>query len=117
MLQDHQSILEAANAAVSKGDHEGFLSFCTDDVVWNFIGDRVLKGKAAIREYMAETYKTPPKFDVSQWISDGDTLAALGEITLENGEGHAVHYSYCDAWRFRDGKMAELKAFVIETGA
>jgi uncharacterized protein len=25
------------------------------------------------------------------------------------------HYSYCDVWRFRDGKMVELKAFVIKT--
>ena len=36
-------------------------------------------------------------------------------ITLTDKDGKAVHHSYCDVWRFRGGKIAELKAFVIET--
>jgi ketosteroid isomerase-like protein len=50
-------------------------------------------------------------------IAEGDSLAALGEITLKDEEGKTAQHAYCDVWRFRDGKMAELHAFVIETGA
>jgi ketosteroid isomerase-like protein len=32
---------------------------------------------------------------------------------MKDEDGKMVDYSYCDVWRFRDGKMAELKAFVI----
>ena len=68
-----------------------------------------LKGKEAVRQYMAEAYKEPPKFSVSNMIAEGDYVTAIGEITIGG-----VDYSYCDVWRFRDGKMTELKAFVIQ---
>lgn len=29
--------------------------------------------------------------------------------------GTRDQFSYCDVWKFRDGKMAELVAFVIES--
>jgi uncharacterized protein len=32
-----------------------------------------------------------------------------------NEDGTAVNYSYCDVWRFRDGQIVELGAFVIKT--
>ena len=44
---DNKAILEKANAAVSSGDNEGFLSFCADDTKWTFVGDQTLQGKQA----------------------------------------------------------------------
>jgi len=37
----------------------------------------------------------------------------MGEISLKNEAGTAARHAYCDVWRFRDGLMAELQAFVI----
>jgi len=113
----HKEILENANAAIAKGDFEGFLTLCTDDTVWTFEGDRTLRGKAAVRQWMMTTYKEPPKFRVQRMIAEGDFVAALGEITLKDEAGKTAQHAYCDVWRFRDGKMAELHAFVIETGS
>lgn len=110
-----KAILEEANAHVAAGNYEGFLSFCSDDTEWTFVGDKTLQGKEAVRQYMATTYIEPPKFTVANSIAEGDFLTVLGEITLKDEDGKATHYSYCDVWRFRDGKMVELKAFVIET--
>jgi uncharacterized protein (TIGR02246 family) len=112
----NKDILEKGNAAITAGDFEGFLTLCTEDTVWTFEGDRTLRGKAAVREWMKTTYQELPKFKVHRMIAEGDFLAALGEITLKDDEGKAVQHSYCDVWRFREGKMAELQAFVIETG-
>ena len=114
MSKSHKEILEKANAAITNGDFEGFLSLCTEDTVWTFEGDRTLRGKAAVREWMATTYREPPKFQVHRMIAEGDFVAALGEITLKNEAGKAVQHAYCDVWQFRDGMMAELQAFVIE---
>jgi uncharacterized protein len=115
MSEKHKAILEKGNAAIAEGNHAGFLSFCTDDTQWTFVGDRTLKGKEAVRHYMATTYIEPPKFTVTNLIAEGDFLTAVGEITLKDKDGKATHYSYCDVWRFRDGKIVELKAFVIKT--
>lgn len=114
---DHKAILTAANAAITNGDNEGFLSFCTDDTEWTFVGEQTLKGKEAVRQYMAVAYVEPPKFLVENLIADGAFVTAIGKISMKNEDGKTVDYSYCDVWRFLDGKMAALTAFVIETGS
>lgn len=114
MSENNKSILGKANAAITEGDYEGFLSHCTEDTEWIFMGDRTLKGKQAVREWMAETYLKPPKFRVEHLIAEDDFVVALGEITLKGGDGQETRNSYCDVWRFRDGRMCGLRAFVIE---
>ena len=114
MSEKNKAILEKANAHVAVGDYEGFLAFCDDDTRWTFVGEQTLKGKEAVRQYMATTYIEPPKFKIDTLIAEGDFVTALGEITLKDEDGKETDYSYCDVWRFRDGQMVELKAFVIK---
>ena len=113
MSQSNKAILEQANAAISAGDHEGYLVFCSDDTEWTFVGEMTLKGKEAVRRWMADNYEEPPKFVVTRLLADGDFVVALGEIMTKDADGKMVPSSYCDVWRFHDGKIVELKAFVI----
>ena len=115
MAEDNKATLEKANAAVSRGDNEGFLQFCTDDTKWAFVGDQILQGKEAVRQYMLTAYSKPPKFDVKNLIAEHDFVTAIGYITMPDKNEKMIRYAYCDVWRFRDGKMAELMAFVIES--
>ena len=114
MRENNKAILGKANAAITNGDHEGFLSFCTDDTEWIFVGDQTLRGKEAVRQYMATAYVEPPKFVVENLIAEDEFVTALGQISMKDKDGKTIDYAYCDVWRFRNGKMAELKAFVIE---
>jgi uncharacterized protein len=115
MSEKNKAILEKGNAAIAEGNNEGLLLYCADNTEWTFVGDKTLKGKEAVRQYMATTYTEPPKFTVANLIAEGDFVTALGDITLKDEEGKMVHYSYCDVWRFRGGQIIELKAFVIKT--
>ena len=115
MSENNKAILEAANAAIAKGNYEEFLSFCADDAQWTFVGDKTLKGKEAVRQWMATEYVQPPLNIVANLIAEGDFVTALGDLTIKDKDGKAADYSYCDIWRFRGGKMVELKAFVIKT--
>lgn len=114
MSASHRAVLERANAASRAGDVEGFLIHCTQETVWTFVGDKVLAGKLAVREWMQVAYKTPPKFEVYRMLVDGDFLTAVGEITLQDPSGKEVRHAYSDVWRFRDGLLHQLHAFVIE---
>lgn len=114
MSEKNKAILQEANAAVAEGNYEGFLSFCTKDTKWTFVGDQTLKGKEAVRQWMVTEYVEPPKNRVAQLIAEGDYVTAVGDITVKDKDGKAVQSSYCDVWRFRGGKMAELRAFVIK---
>lgn len=114
MGENNKAILEKANAAITKGHYEGFLSFCTDDTEWTFVGDQTLLGKEAVRQYIVTAYIEPPMFVVENLIAEGEFVTALGQISMKDKDGETIDYSYCDVWRFRDGKMSELTAFVIE---
>lgn len=115
MSERNKAILEEANAAITAGNNEGFLAFCADDTEWTFVGEQTLKGKEAVRQWMTTTYTEPPQFAVANLIAEGDFVVALGTIMTKNEDGQAVPSAYCDVWRFRDGQIVELKAFVINT--
>ena len=113
-MKNNKHVLIKANQAITNGDNEGFLAFCTEDTVWNFLGDVTLKGKEAVRQWMKENYIEPPTFSVSNLIEEGDYVVALGTISSKDKNGNSINSLYSDVWRFENGKMAELQAFVIE---
>lgn len=116
MSSTHKDLLAQANVAVTRGDHEAFLAFCTEDTEWTFVGDRTLRGKQAVRQWMADSYKAaPPRLRVHRMVAEGDFLTALGDIVLTDGSGRQTRHAYCDVWRVRDGRLAALHAFVVET--
>ncbi len=114
MSELNKETLNRANAAILNKDHEGFLSHCTDDTEWHFLGDKTLRGKSAVRAWLAATYLQPPKLNVHNIISEGDHLAVYGEVAVKDKSGKETRSYYCDVWRFRDGKLAELRAYVVE---
>lgn len=117
MSEKNKEILEKVNASFAEGSTEGFLSFCADDVQWTMIGDKTVKGKEAIRQWMASMKMEPPKFTVANVIAEGDFVAAHGDMTMTDKDGKTVPYSYCDIYRFRDGKIVELSSFIVKTEA
>ncbi|WP_417369660.1 nuclear transport factor 2 family protein [Flavobacterium beibuense] len=114
MKENNKIILQKANEAISKGNYEEFLQYCTNDTKWIFVGDQILNGKEAVRKWMSNEYIQPPQNEVKNLIAENDYLTAIGQIAVMNENKESIKYSYCDVWRFRDGKMAELTAFVIE---
>lgn len=74
----------------------------------------ILNGKNEVREYMKKAYVEPPKFMVDHLIAEKDFVTAVGKISMKNGDGKTVEYYYCDIWKFKNNKMDELTAFVIE---
>lgn len=116
MSKSNRSVLEEANAHIVAGNNEGFLALCTEDIVWTTVGDSTLTGKEAVRRWMKENYVEPPEFTVKNMVAEGDFVVAIGDITTRDKGGKAAQNAYSDVWRFSDGKMAELNAFVVKTG-
>jgi ketosteroid isomerase-like protein len=80
------------------------------------VGGETLHGKESVRSLMAKEYVQPPTFTVRELVAEGDYVIALGDIESRDDAGKPVQNAYCDVWRLRDGKLAELRAFVIPVG-
>lgn len=114
MSGSNKSVLLQANAAIAAGDNEGFLSHCTDDIRWTMVGEGTLEGKGAVRQWMKSAYATPPRFKVDRLVAEDDMVVALGTIMADGVDGQSTELAYSDVWRFRDRRMVELNAFVIQ---
>lgn len=118
MSDQNKQIIEKVNAAFSENKIEDFLSFCDENVSWAMVGDKTVEGKDTIRTWMSSMKNMePPKFTVNAVIGEGDFGMAYGDMTMKGKDGKEAPYSYCDVYRFRNGKIIELKAYVISTAA
>jgi uncharacterized protein (TIGR02246 family) len=115
MSARNKAVIEKVNAAFARGDTEGFLGFCTDDITWTMVGDETVKGKDAIRKWMSSMPGETPKFTVEYVVADSDIVMARGDMTMKDKDGKPASYAYCDVYRFRGDQIAELNAFVIKT--
>jgi len=114
MSEANKSVLMAANAAIAAGDIEGFLVHCTEDILWVTVGEQPIHGKPALRTWMQTAYAEPPEFSVERLVAGDDWVVALGSIQVREADGHKAVHAYSDAWRCQDGKLAELRAFVVK---
>lgn len=115
MSDAHKRMVQQVNDAFAAGDTEKFLSLCAEDVVWTIAGEETVEGKAAVRKWMGTMEGEPPKLTVEAIIAEGDRAMAQGRMMMKGSSGAEESYVYCDVYRFRDGQIAELTAFVVRT--
>ena len=114
MSATHKEIIEKVNAGFENNDVETFLGFCADDVQWSMAGDEPKKGKDTIREWIKSMSDMgPPKLNTKAIISEGDSAACYGDMTM-NEKGKENFYSFCDIYKFSNGKIVELRSFAVK---
>jgi uncharacterized protein (TIGR02246 family) len=115
-MPSNQEIVEKVNAAFAQNNIEGFLSFCAEDFEFTMVGEKSLKGKDAVRQWMGSMGDMePPRINNVKVIADDDSAASHGTMTMKDKDGKTVPYAYCDVYQFRDGKIVKLTAFVLKT--
>lgn len=116
MSEKNKEVVEKVNAAFAEGSVEGFLTHCSEDIVWTMIGEEKRSGKKVIRDWMSSMEgQEPPKFTVDNLLADGDLVVANGDMTMKDKDGKIEPYSYCDIYRFSDANITELTSYVVKT--
>ena len=115
--QRNKEIVESINKAFAANNLDGFLAHCSDDIVWTMVGEKPLAGKDAIRAWMKAMPMEPPVFDVATLIAEGDIVMVQGNMTMTDKDRKTTAYAYCDVYRFKGDKIADLKSFVVKTDA
>ncbi|MEX1057942.1 MAG: nuclear transport factor 2 family protein [Natronospirillum sp.] len=105
------------NEAWAREDKAAILAAVTDDIQFRMAGEEDINGKEAFAAVLEEMAGTGQEFTLTinrVIISAEDTAAVEGEMTLVDEDGEPVVFMFCDVYGLRDGKIAELKAFVVE---
>jgi hypothetical protein len=108
--------LKNLTIAHAKGDLKFILSSVTDEIVWNFIGDKTYSGINEFTEYVKEMSKEKAaEIIIHQISTHGVSGAVNGEVKLKNGE----LYGFCDVYRFSNAKGEKVKSitsYIIKIG-
>ena len=116
MAANRREIVQRINEGFAENNLEKVLSFCSDDLTWTMVGDTAVKGKDAIRKWMASMDPQPPQFTIQQTVAEGDLVVTRGDMLMQQKKnGPSIPYTFCDIYRFEGDKVAELTAFVIRT--
>ena len=116
MAANRKEIVQRINEGFIENNLEKVLSFCTDDLTWTMVGETTVRGKDAIRKWMASMDPQPPQFTIKQTIAEGDAVIARGDMLMqEKKDGPSIPYAFCDIYRFAGDQVVELTAFVIRT--
>jgi uncharacterized protein len=117
MAANRKEIVQRINEGFAENNLEKVLSFCTDDLTWTMVGDTEVRGKDAIRQWMASMKSPqPPRFTIKETVAEGDSVITRGDMVMQEKQGGpSIPYAFCDVYRFAGDKVAELTAFVIRT--
>lgn len=115
MSQKNKEIVEKVNESFTKGNTEGFLEHCADDITWTMVGEKTTNGKIEIRQWMSQMDgHEPPKFTIDKTVAEGDTVICYGEMSMKEPQEAAGDYAFVDAYTFAGDKIKELRSFVVK---
>lgn len=79
---NNQNILIQANEALMQGNYHKFITYCSEDIRWECVGERTFNGKAELLNYLSSAYKGII-FTAENYIKQKDFVVELGQIVLE----------------------------------
>jgi ketosteroid isomerase-like protein len=116
-MADHLTTVQTAYAAFGRGDIPALLAMLSDDVQWQFIGDRKapytasVKGHRQVAEWFGAVARVDDiqSFEPRQFLVGADHVTVLGwERTLTKTAGKPFECEWVHIWRVRDGRITSF---------
>lgn len=117
--QENVQLVKDAFAAMGRGDGQGLLALCSEDIEWIVPGEWALagthRGHAGLTDFLqkaSETVETsfpaPPEF-----VAQGDRVLVVG---FSKGRVNATNRTFEDHFVFaitvRDGKLTRIREYI-----
>lgn len=109
--------IDKFNEAFNRHDVDAVMALMTDDVVFDNTsppdGARY-EGQEAVRAFWTTFFESSPGawFDSEDIFAGGDRCTVLWRFTFDKANPDAGHVRGIDAFRVRDGKVAEKFSYV-----
>lgn len=107
-------LLKELNIAFARGDSEKILSYVTDNIEWESVGEKQLKGIENFRKEVEDLKQVEvAALKIENIITHGWIASANGEIHLKTGK----KFAFCDVYVFnsaaKTGKIKAIKSYCI----
>jgi len=112
-----RKFLTKFNQAWADNDVDTIVNSVTDDIHFKMVTDAEgIRGKEAFSSWLKDMSNNDFQMALTtdRVIIDGDQAAITGTMAMTKPDGTKSQFSYCDLYRLRDGKVAELMAFVMD---
>ena len=99
-----------------RSDRKYILSCLTDDVEWVIPGWFHVQGRESFSSHIVDDgFTANPKITISRMIEEGDIVVAEGTAIAPKQDGTELTLVFCDVFQMRDGKIARLVSYLMET--
>ena len=112
------AVIDHFNDVFNKHDVDAIMAAMTDEVVFENTspspdGERY-EGQAAVRAFWEGLFRSSPNahFETEDMFAGGDRCTVRWLYTWANDDGTSGHVRGIDAFRVRDGKVAEKLSYV-----
>ncbi|EAZ80180.1 nuclear transport factor 2 family protein [Algoriphagus machipongonensis] len=101
------AFLKEFNIAFVEGEIPFLVDSVTEDIVWNLVGDKEIKGKENFAQEL-ENMKTEKVLElkIEQILSHGKEGAIHGILKMQSGK----KYAFSDFYRFKGAKGDKIKS-------
>ena len=118
--EQNKQIVEEIYAAFGRGDIDGILAKCTNDVEWVTHLDPIVpwsgdhSGKDFVPAFFGAIFGSVEvtAFEPQEWIVDGETVVSIGRFGCNvRSTGKSADTKWIFIWKFRDGMVSSYEQF------
>jgi uncharacterized protein len=116
-MADALTTVQTAYAAFGRGDIPALLELLSEDVRWQFVGDRkapytrTAVGRKQVGEWFGQVAQVDDiqAFEPRQFLAGADHVSVIGwERTISKPSGKPFECEWVHVWRLRDGRISSF---------
>lgn len=117
-MREKEEFIRDFNEAFSKNDLDFILNNMSEDIRWNFVGEKPMEGKTAVKEFMEPMKNVETlEMEVLQIVTHGRTAAANGWMKIKEPSGEVKNFGFADFYEFsglKNPKIRKMTSYVVE---
>lgn len=116
-MREKEEFIRDFNEAFSRNDRDFILNNMTDDIIWEFIGEKTVQGKEEVKKFMEPMSNVETlELELLQIITHGRTAAANGRMKIKEPSGEEKSFGFADFYvlnGMKSPKVKKLTSYVV----
>lgn len=109
-MREKEEFIRDFNEAFAKNDLDFILNSMSEDIQWNFIGEKTLQGKEEVKEFLKPMQNVETlELELLQIVSTDQSAAANGRMSIKEPSGEIKKFGFADFYVLDGHKTPKVK--------